>query len=161
MTLVPQMVFSATPATTQKKPESDNILLRQVDMAQQTVLDWIPDSMEETAVSIGTTIDSWRIKQGAKFASVRTKSEKSIAQKEKEVITAEAKGTDTSGPYVNQPVSNIQLIIFSALAFVFMSPLIFYLGSFVLLYIILKLIIRRLRKGRRGSYRRSASSSED
>lgn len=156
LTLVPTVAFAAP---TTETALSENVLLAQIDKAQHSVVDAVPTPIKDAVEKMYRSIDAWRIKQGEKFATVRSTSEHSIAKNEKASTTGT--DTDASGAYVNQPVSNIQLILFSILAFIFLSPLIFYIGGTLLIYILLRVLLRRVRFGRKRRTPRQTLSSKE
>ena len=136
--------------------DSEAAILNTVDAAQTAVLNAVPPNIKAAVSGTTGSLDSWRVSTGSSFTSDRDATKASITAANK--IDAEnaakkpgAKAVAKPATADNSAVSQAKYYFFAALAFFFSMPFAFYLGSVLLLYLILRFIFRRLRRSRRGN----------
>jgi hypothetical protein len=158
VSLPSQFVPKAVPITAQTGGDtvggSEGLILDEIEKAQTSVLAVIPEPTKKAVAETATTIDSWRADNAQSFAKNRDKAQKAVDHKVPD--TSKPSGTVLGGakpaPIMKSdagPMEYVKLVVFSALAFLFMYPAVFYFIAAFLIFIIIRFIFRRI--ARRGS----------
>ena len=110
--------------------------------------DAIPDSVKEKANEAATKIESWRIKQTARFDLQKNK-----AQADIEVLKADSDAQDSSNEEVQAEdttlkniLLHLKLVAISILHFIFKIKVLFYVIGSVLIFSVLRWLYYRLRR---------------
>ncbi len=128
---------------------SEKPILNQIDQAEKTVIGAIPDSTKTSITGTVHSIENWRETQGTSFSASRD-----AAQKALDVLSPPVSAKKTpvvlspSQAYVDRPLDYIKLFFYSALAFVFSNPLAFYIAGLIILYFIVRVILRKIARMR-------------
>lgn len=133
---------------------SESAILEQIDTAQNAVLNILPGSVKESISDITTTVDDWREERGESFSTTATEAKKiadtggatktiktnTILGSEDVTVSAEPTGSFTG------PLSYIKYGFFKTLAWLFNTPIVFYLLILVVLYGIVRFLARKIGK---------------
>lgn len=128
----------------------ESVILQKVDSAEKAVLDAIPEGAKEAVSDTVSNIEEFREATGDTFVERRDEVKSGIEQGKK--IDAEnAELKPGKKPVIkpetadNGPAARIKYYFFALLAFFFSKPFAFYLGSVIIIYFVLRFIIRRIR----------------
>lgn len=124
---------------------SSQALLKQVDEIQTKVLDSLPVPVKETVSTSAKSLDSWRSDTATNFSEMKDSAEKKLDEVNKQKIEGEKKGTvSPSIKYVDTPLSYVKLWFYTVLAFVFDTPVIFYIVGLLIVFFVLRFIFNKI-----------------
>ncbi len=132
---------------------SSSVILDKVDAAQNAVLNAVPAGAKTAVTSSVTSVDGWRTSVAASLTSSANAANASI-QAGKKIDAANAALKPGKKPEAKPataddgPFSVLKYVVLAGLAFFFSTPLVFYLGGLIILYLIIRFIFRRIRKAR-------------
>ena len=132
---------------------SESVILDKVDAAQTAVLGALPASVKTTVGGATSSIDSWRASTAADLSASQAQVQAAV-DAGKKIDAANAARKPGSKAIVkpatadNGPFNTIKLMALGLFAMFFNIPFVFYLGSILLLYLIVRFIWRRIRKSR-------------
>ena len=132
---------------------SSSVILDKVNAAQDAVLNAVPSGAKAAVSSSVSSIDGWRASIATNLTTNANATNASI-QTAKKIDAANATLKPGKKPQVKPataddgPLSVAKYIFLTGLAFFFSTPIVFYLGAIILLYLIIRFIFRRIRKAR-------------
>ncbi len=126
---------------------SEKLLLNQVDEIQKKVLDSVPDTVKDTVSEKTKSLDSWRNVTAESFSTKKSTAEKSLDTLTKQKAEALKKGSIApSAKYVDTPLAYVRLWLFSMLAFLFGTPVMFYIVGLLLVFFVLRFLFSKIVK---------------
>ncbi len=145
---VPKTIVS-TAAAGAGDGSTESVVLEQVDKAQTAILSALPPETKKTITEATSAVDNWRSDRAESFSAFRDEA-KTALDANKPAVKA---GTNTKAATAAKkpaaeagPLTYIKYVLFSALAFLFRSAVIFYLAGLLVVYLIFRFIWSRIRR---------------
>jgi hypothetical protein len=142
---------------------SESAILQKVDKVEEAIVSVVPPAAREVVLNVAGSFDDWREATGEQFAKERDEVAAIIAAGEK-IDTANAarkpgtKAIEKPATADNGPANEARRVFLGAIAFLFATPVAFYFGAVLVLYFIIRFIVRRIQAGR--ANRRMARKTE-
>jgi len=115
-----------------------------VDLANESVLSHIPDSLELKITTTSETVEGWRDEQATKYEERRDELKSSIEPKEKDQATVVKGTSEEESAEKLGPLGYVKYGLFTLFAFILGSRVIFYLICILVAFYILRFIWRKI-----------------
>ena len=137
---------SQASGSTTVSADPENVLLNQVDNAEQSALNAVPPGIKQSVTADSESVDSWRQAMAANLAASRDAANAGLTKVQKDIAAQTKKmgSADPSSKYIDSPLSYLKVWFFAALTFIFSTPLAFYLIAVFLAYIIIRFLFRKI-----------------
>lgn len=116
-------------------------ILEKANAVGEKVSAVVPPTVKKTVTSTVGSIDAWRAKDAVSFTASK-KAASTAVEKNK---ATQSKTTSSSAMSGDGPLLYVKLVWFTALAFIFSTPLVFYAGGIFLAFVILRFLYRKMR----------------
>ncbi len=110
-----------------------------VEVAASSILDHLPDSLKDRIVSTTAGLEEWRTNSYVAYQDKKEKAHASYAD-------TKTSGKKAESSSVNGPLLYAKYILFTALAYLFSSAVGFYASIGLILFLVLRFVIRRARR---------------
>ena len=161
MEFVSKTIVPAADAGNSVGDDSTSMILQQVSNAQNAVLSALPPDTKATVTNTTNAVDNWRAAQAADFVQSRDAAQSALNATNPSASTARGSSANTvskkpSTAKTTQkpanseasagPFTYVKYLVFSALAFLFGSAVVFYLAALLIIYLIFRFIFSRFRR---------------
>ncbi|MBP6884522.1 MAG: Ig-like domain repeat protein [Candidatus Pacebacteria bacterium] len=121
-------------------------ILNQIDAVEKNILASVPESLKEDVVANVKVVENFRISTSDVFSEKRNDADRQVAQIKITALNEEQKSSKVAPAtkYVDRPLAYVKYGIFSALAFIFATPIAFYLLGIILAFLILRYLYRKI-----------------
>jgi len=132
-----------------EKTADEKKLQTQIDKTNSEFNNIVPEEVSTQVVSTFNIVDDFRDKTLTQVTAIKKDTQNKIDQikdKDKDKITVEVSNEKVSLPNATEkPIAYIKLFLFSILAFILGSKLIFYGVSILIVFLIIRFIFRKIR----------------
>ena len=168
--VVKKSISLTAQAGAQANTSAETPILNQIDKAEDAVLAALPSGVKETIGEVAKNLDGWRTERATAFTDDRDEAKTQLDTKEsdtgsevnKSVLPssgtkpAQTTGKTTAGTAVasdapessGDPLTYVKFVFFGILAFIFATPVVFYALGIILIYLIIRFIVRKIRNRR-------------
>lgn len=121
-------------------------ILKQIDAVEKNVLASVPESVKEDVMENVKIVEDFRISASDDLSKLRNEANKKVAQIKVTAENESQKSTKVAPAtkYVDRPLAYVKYGIFSALAFIFATPIAFYLIGVILAFLVLRYLYRKI-----------------
>ncbi len=124
---------------------SEQALLKQVDDIQNKVLESVPAEIKERVSSSAKSLDTWRDDSADNLTEKKDIAKEKLENLQKQNSKTEtAKTVSPSSKYIDTPFAYVKFWIYSMLAFVFATPVMFYIVGLLFVFFVLRFIFGKI-----------------